>query len=92
MQIRTDGVILEDQLKALKQEKEDILEIIPVWKMSEKEYKYTDWKQKSVQELFEVYYKEVRGSEAVPEEITKLLNVLLEEEEDETITVGDEGN
>ncbi len=92
MQIRTDGVILEDQLKALKQEKEDILEIIPVWKTSEKEYKYTDWKQKSVQELFEVYYKEVRGSEAVPEEITKLLNVLLEEEEDETITVGDDGN
>lgn len=62
--IRTDSYIREDQMKELKGEKDDILEIVPVREGEEMPVSHSSIQEKGFLQMFREYYLERRGVEA----------------------------
>lgn len=83
LEIKTDSYITEEQIKALKMWKKDILEITPVLPEEDSlEEQYDNEREKSFHELFFDFYKRERGVEP-DEELVKLLHSIVEEEEED---------
>lgn len=83
LEIKTDSYITEEQIKALKMWKKDILEITPILPEEyEGQEQYGEEKEKSFHELFFDFYKRERGVEP-EDELVKLLHSIVEEEEDD---------
>lgn len=84
LEIKTDSYIREDEIKKLKDLKDDILEITPIINDKSGETDDYDISEKSFNDIFKAFYKRERGTEA-DDEIIKLLNSLVtEEDENET--------
>lgn len=84
LEIDTDRYIQEDEIKAMKNYKKDILEIVPKIKGIEDELELDELKEKPFDEIFKEFYKKERGVEADSEVVELLLSILSEEDEDET--------
>ena len=87
LEIRTDHYIKEDQMKEMKQWKEDILAVtpIPVETKKEEEDETVRMEDKSILELFCDYYRSVRNMDMDGETMEVLKEILMKEEaEDET--------
>ena len=82
LEITTDRYIREDEIKAMKSLKKDILEIIPKIKGTEEEEDTKEsMKEQSFEEIFRDFYKKERGLEADEEVVNLLLSILSEEED-----------
>lgn len=86
LEVETDRYIKEDEIKAMKDLKNDILEIIPKVKgMDDEESEFVNVNEKSFEEIFKEFYKKERDVEPDDEIIKLLLSIMGEEEEtDET--------
>lgn len=84
LQIYTDTYIREEQLKELKNYKEDILEVIPIFPETEKKRTETFFMEKTFQELFVDYYQEKKGVIPEKEILETLEEILKKEDENET--------
>lgn len=80
MEIQTEQTILEDEIKKMKQFKQDILEIRPIFQEKERESEMISWRDRPFQEIFREFYRHERGSE-VPEETLQTLMELMEKED-----------
>lgn len=86
LEIKTDRYIREDEIKALKDIKKDILEITPklVGENAIDEVT-TSLSEKSFKDIFKDFYKKERGIDADSEVVDLLLSIMLEEgDKDET--------
>ncbi|MBP3889257.1 MAG: exonuclease SbcCD subunit D [Cellulosilyticum sp.] len=85
LEIETDRYIREDEIKQMKTLKADILEILPKIKGQENEAELLERMiERSFEDIFKAFYKKERGTEVESEVLEVLLNLLGEEEEDET--------
>ena len=77
--------VSEDEIKQMKSLKADILEILPKIKgEDETEEALEQIAQQSFEDIFKAFYKKERGTEVEEEVLEVLLNLLGEEDEDET--------
>lgn len=84
LQIYTDTFIREEQLKELRQYKEDILEVLPLFPSEAAQSNPGEFMEKSFEELFISYYTEKKGIEPEKEVVEMLLAILEKEKENET--------
>ena len=85
LEIETERYIREDEIKQMKSLKADILEILPKIKgEDETEEALEQIAQQSFEDIFKAFYKKERGTEVEEEVLEVLLNLLGEEDEDET--------
>ena len=85
LEITTDRYIREDEIKQMKSLKADILEILPkIEGEDEAEAELERLTEQSFEDVFKAFYKKERGTEVEAEVLDVLLNLLREEEEDET--------
>ena len=85
LEIETDRYIREDEIKAMKNLKADILEILPKIKgQDEEEAELERLTEQSFEDIFKAFYKKERGTEAQGEVLEVLMSLVGEEEEDET--------
>lgn len=84
LEIETDRVILEDEIRQMKLYKEDILEIHPLFPALENQEVIANWKERPFHELFEEFYIHERGVPVAAETLQVLLKLVGKEEEDET--------
>ncbi len=84
MEVTTDRYIREDEIKKMKDLKDDILEISPKIIGSEDEELEENMNQKSFEELFREFYKKERDVEVQQEVVDVLMKILGEEDTDET--------
>ena len=85
LEIETDRYIREDEIKAMKNLKADILEILPKIKgQDEEEAELERLTEQSFEDIFKAFYKKERGMEAQGEVLEVLMSLIGEEEEDET--------
>ncbi|MEE1073300.1 MAG: exonuclease SbcCD subunit D [Cellulosilyticum sp.] len=85
LEIETERYIREDEIKQMKSLKADILEILPKIKgEDETEEVLEQIAQQSFEDIFKAFYKKERGTEVEEEVLEVLLNLLGEEDEDET--------
>lgn len=83
LEIKTDSYITEEQIKALKLWKKDILEITPVLPDQDRqEEELREEQEKSFHELFFDFYKRERGVEPEEELVQMLHSIIAEEDED----------
>lgn len=84
LEIKTDRYIREDEIKAMKKLKDDIIEIIPKIAIEEEEGEEINFSEKSFQELFTDFYVKERGVKPQEDLLDLLLNIVKEEgDEDE---------
>ena len=85
LEIETDRYIREDEIKAMKHLKADILEILPKIKgQDEEEVQLERLTEQSFEDIFKAFYRKERGTEVQEEVLEVLMNLMGEEEEDET--------
>ncbi|MBE6023805.1 MAG: exonuclease SbcCD subunit D [Cellulosilyticum sp.] len=85
LEITTDRYIREDEIKQMKSLKADILEILPkIDGEDEEEAALEQLTEQPISDVFKAFYKKERGVEVEDEVLQVLLNLLGEEEEDET--------
>lgn len=86
LEIKTERYIREDEIKAMKKLKGDIIEIIPKITLDEEEVDERSFSEKSFQELFTDFYEKERGVKPQGDLLELLLSIVKEEgdEEDET--------
>ncbi|MDY4077360.1 MAG: exonuclease SbcCD subunit D [Clostridium sp.] len=85
LEIETDRYIREDEIKAMKSLKDDILEIIPKIKSEEDEdEEIRNFSEKTFEEMFKEFYKKERDVEPDEELVKMLLSIVEGDEEDET--------
>ncbi|MCI7444103.1 MAG: exonuclease SbcCD subunit D C-terminal domain-containing protein, partial [Clostridium sp.] len=85
LEIETDRYIREDEIKAMKSLKDDILEIIPKIKSEEDEdEEIRNFSEKTFEEMFKEFYKKERNVEPDEELLKMLLSIVEGDEEDET--------
>lgn len=85
LEIETDRYIREDEIKAMKHLKADILEILPKIKgQDEEEAELERLTEQSFEDIFKAFYKKERGTEVQGEVLEVLMSLVGEEEEDET--------
>lgn len=85
LEIETDRYIREDEIKAMKSLKDDILEIIPKIKSEENEdEEIKNFSEKTFEEMFKEFYKKERDVEPDEELVKMLLSIVEGGEEDET--------
>ena len=86
LEIDTDRFIREDEIKAMKDFKRDILEITPKIKgEDDTEFDSENIKEKPFEEIFREFYKKERDVEPEKEVVDLLLSIISEEgDEDET--------
>lgn len=83
LHIKTDRYINGEDIKALKEIKKDIVEIVPEIQQDENEFIQRDIKEKSMSQLFEQFYFNQRGLEPTKETMDLFLSIAEEEEEHE---------
>ncbi|MGM9977246.1 MAG: exonuclease SbcCD subunit D [Clostridium sp.] len=85
LEIETDRYIREDEIKAMKSLKDDILEIIPKIKSEENDdEEIKKFSEKTFEEMFKEFYKKERDVEPDEEVVKMLLSIVEGGEEDET--------
>ncbi|ETI91093.1 MAG: DNA repair exonuclease [Clostridium butyricum DORA_1] len=85
IEIETDRYIREDEIKAMKNFKKDILEIVPKIKGDETEFDSENLKEKPFVEIFKEFYKKERDVDPQEEVVDLLLSIISEEgDENET--------
>ena len=85
LEIETDRYIREDEIKQMKNLKADILEILPKIKgQDEIEEETKRLTEQSFEDIFKAFYKKERGTEVTQEVLDVLMNLIGEEEDDET--------
>lgn len=85
LEIETDRYIREDEIKQMKSLKADILEILPKIKGQEEDEEILEhMTQQSFEDIFKAFYKKERETDVDQEVLDVLLNLLHEEDEDET--------
>jgi len=85
IEIETDRYIREDEIKAMKDFKKDILEIVPKIKGDETEFDSENLKEKPFVEIFKEFYKKERDVDPQEEVVDLLLSIISEEgDENET--------
>lgn len=86
LEIKTDRYIREDEIKAMKKLKGDIIEIIPKITLDEEENDERSFSEKSFQELFTDFYEKERGVKPEEDLLELLLNIVKEEGDEENET------
>ena len=86
LEIKTDRYIREDEIKAMKKLKGDIIEIIPKITLDEVENDERSFSEKSFQELFTDFYEKERGVKPEEDLLELLLNIVKEEGDEENET------
>lgn len=82
LEIKTDRVLYQEEIKKIKELKKDIIEIKPVIKGEEESNKeYENMTEKSMKEIFLEFYKKSRSVEPTEELTDLFLSVVCEEEE-----------
>lgn len=76
LRIKTDRTIREDEIKLMKQYKEDILEVLPLLEQTEENEEAYFATERSFGEMFKAFYQKERGVEP-DEEILECLNEIL---------------
>lgn len=85
LEVETDRFIREDEIKAMKNLKADILEISPKIKgQDEEEAALERLTEQSFEDIFKAFYKKERGTDVESEVLEVLMSLVQEEEEDET--------
>lgn len=79
LEIKTDRYIREDEIKAMKDIKKDILEIIPKLNLEAEQESAVSIQEKSFEEIFREFYKRERNVDADDEVVDVLLRLLNEE-------------
>ena len=83
IEITTDRYIREDEIKAMKDFKNDILEILPkIDDEDDEEFNWENLKEKPFEEIFREFYKKERDVEP-QEEVLEMLMSIMNEEGDE---------
>lgn len=84
LEIKTDRVLLQSEIKELKSLKQDIVEILPVFYEQEKEEeKIENIKEKSLDTLFKEFYIHQRQVEPTKEIMELFLSVMMGEEDED---------
>lgn len=84
LEVETDRYIREDEIKQMKNLKNDILEILPKIKgQDEEEEEAERLTEQSFEDIFKAFYKKERGTEVESEVLEVLMSLIGEEEEDE---------
>ncbi len=86
LEIKTDRYIREDEIKAMKKLKGDIIEIIPKITLDEEENDERSFSEKSFEELFTDFYEKERGVKPEEDLLELLLNIVKEEGDEENET------
>jgi exonuclease SbcD len=86
MEIQTDRMILDEEMKKMKEYKEDLLEIHPIFQMLEDD-RVERRQEKPFLELFKEFYKEERGIQPSKEMIEMLEEIIGRENRDETSSI-----
>ncbi|KNF09408.1 exonuclease SbcCD, subunit D [Gottschalkia purinilytica] len=81
LEIKTDKIITQSELKEIKSIKPDILTITPIIKATEIEEELESLEEKSIAELFKNFYLEKRSVEPSEEFMTVFSEIVLEEGE-----------
>lgn len=82
LEVTTDRYIREDEIKLMKNLKNDILEILPVITGTEgKDFSLNSFAEKSFDEIFKEFYLKERKVEPQPEIVDLLLSIVREGEE-----------
>lgn len=86
LEIETDRYIREDEIKMMKSNKADILEILPKIKgeAEEEERLHHQITDEKIEDIFKAFYKKERGVEAQDEVLQVLMTIINEEDADET--------
>lgn len=85
LEIETDRYIREDEMKEMKQYKQDILEIKPILKLSAgAQSEHKPLAEQSMEELFRDFYRQEKGVEVSEETLQIFLEVVGEGQEVET--------
>lgn len=85
LEIKTDRVLLQSEIKEMRRLKKDIVEIIPIFNEQAEEKEVEDFRENSLEELFKNFYfhqKQVEPSEEMTELFLSIMNE--GEEKDET--------
>ena len=86
LEIKCDRYIREDEIKAMKKLKGDIIEIIPKITLDEEETEERSFSEKSFEELFTDFYEKERGVKPEKDLLELLLNIVKEEGDEENET------
>lgn len=86
LEIHTDRVLLQSEIKQMRKLKEDIVEIRPIFGEQEEAYIEEMEQEKSIQELFREFYVHQRQVQPTEELIEIFLRVTMEKEEEEDET------
>lgn len=83
-EIKTDRVMLQSEIKEMKELLPDIIEIKPIFEgQEEEEAAFSDIREKGMTEMFKEFYKKQRGAEITSELLDLFLNITKEEGEDD---------
>ena len=90
LEIETDRYIREDEIKLMKTNKADIIEIQPklIGQLDEEALLERQITEEKIEDIFKAFYKKERGVE-VEEEVLQVLMSILNEETDETTQIND---
>ncbi len=88
MEIQTDRMILDEEIKKMKEYKEDLLEIHPIFQGMEEE-RLERRQERPFLDLFKEFYQEERGIGPSKEMIEMLEEILGRENRDETSSIDD---
>ncbi|WP_058486849.1 metallophosphoesterase family protein [Defluviitalea phaphyphila] len=80
LEIKTDRVLLQSEIKEMRKLKSDIVQIIPIIKEQEEEKETETMKEKRLDELFKEFYIQQRGVEPTEEMIEIFLSLMNEGE------------
>lgn len=87
LEIKTDRVLLQSEIKEMRRLKKDIVEIVPVFNDEEEELEIEDIREKTLEELFVDFYYHQKQVKPTEEMIELFLSIMNEgEEEDEAGT------
>lgn len=88
LEIETDRYIREDELKEMKQYKEDIIEVVPILlQEKEDERELEALMERDFKDIFKAFYKKERKTEVTEEVLGALLELMEEETVDETHSI-----
>ncbi|HHW67938.1 exonuclease SbcCD subunit D [Defluviitalea raffinosedens] len=83
LEVKTDRVLLQSEIKELKRLKQDIVEILPVYTNQENEEEIENIKDKSIDTLFKEFYIQHRQVEPTEEMMELFLSVMMGEEDED---------
>lgn len=84
LEIKTERVLLQSEIKELRRLKQDIVEILPIFSTHEKEEEAIDSiKEKSIDTLFKEFYIHQRQVEPTEEMMELFLSVMMGEEDED---------